>query len=555
MLPTSKKFSQRFQEWGATNSERLKAQDGSDRTLSRLPVEAVYTQLDLDGIGFNPISDLGLPGEFPYTRGINPGMYREGLWVMGQYSGYASPKATNKRIRSLLDQGQKGFSIALDLPTQIGLDSDDPRSRGEVGKVGVPIDTVDDMIDLLEGIPLDKVRQIRTTANAIGPLAVSLFVVASEELGFTPNQFRVMLQNDSLKEYVARGTYIFPPAAGLRFSVDVIEYCARNLPHWEPIEFCGYHIRDSGSDAVQEVAFAMANGFEYMDETLRRGVTIEEFGHALWLFLSAHQDLFEEVAKFRAARRVWARQMRERYGASDQAAKLNIFCYTLGSPQTLQEPVNNVVRIAYQALAAVLGGVQTLASTAYDEAVQLPSDDAVRLSLRTQQILAYETGVARSADPLAGSYLVESMTNRLEAAIIEKLAEIEKIGGGLRALETGWIAQQIEDEAYRQQMEVESGSRVIVGVNRFQLAEKPHLQHRIPTEEGLEEAQIARLHEVRARRDPQRAATALTLVCEAAKQGTNTVPAIIEAVRARSTVGEIASGLKEVWGEHRHGGN
>jgi methylmalonyl-CoA mutase, N-terminal domain len=553
VIPTRTELSQRFDEWRAANSERLKVPDGADLTLSRLPVEAVYTQLDLEGISFNPATDLGLPGEFPYTRGVNPGMYREGLWVMGQYSGYASPKATNRRIRSLLDQGQRGFSIALDLPTQIGLDSDDPRSRGEVGKVGVPIDSVDDMIDLLEGIPLDKVRQIRTTANAIGPLAASLFIVASQELGFVPEQFRVMLQNDSLKEYVARGTYIFPPAAALRFSADVIEYCARHLQHWEPIEFCGYHIRDSGSDAVQEVAFAMANGLAYIDETLRRGLTIEDVGHSSWLFLSAHQDIFEEVAKFRAARRVWARLMRQRYGASDEAAKLNIFCYTLGSPQTLQEPVNNVVRIAYQALAAVLGGVQTLATTAYDEAVQLPSEDAVRLSLRTQQILGYETGVARSADPLAGSYLVESLTCRLETAIKNKLADIEQVGGGLRALETGWIARQIEDEAYRQQMEVESGRRVVVGVNRFQVADKPPLQHRMPTEAGLEEAQIARLKEVRARRDPLQASITLGLVQDAAKEGVNTVPSIIEAIRARNTIGEITSALKQVWGEHRQG--
>ncbi len=323
-------------------------------------------------------------------------MYRERLWVMGQYSGFGSAKQTNARIRQLLGEGQLGFSVALDLPTQLGLDSDDPRSVGEVGRVGVPIDSIRDMVDLLDGIPLDNVRQIRTTANAIGPLAVALFLAGAEAHGYRGDQFKVMLQNDVLKEYVARGTYIFPPDKGLRFSVDVIEYCARTLPHWEPIEFCGYHIRDSGSNAVQEVAIAVANGIEYIDSALGRGLGIDQFAESLFMFLSAHLDLFEEAAKFRATRRLWARLMRDRYGASDPSCRLNLFVYTLGSPQTAQEPLNNIVRIAYQAMAAILGGVQTLATSAYDEALQLPSEEAVRVSLRTQQILAYETGVART---------------------------------------------------------------------------------------------------------------------------------------------------------------
>lgn len=527
-----------------------KAQDRAE-TLSRLNVLPAYAAEDLDRSGFDPERDLGAPGRYPYTRGIDPRMYRDQFWVMGQYSGYGSPSETNKRIKRLLAQGQRGFSVALDLPTQVGLDSDDPLARGEVGRVGVPIDTVEDMIDLLQGIELDQVRQIRTTANSIGPLAVALFTVAAEELGSSPQRFRVMLQNDSLKEYVARGTFIFPPRAGLQFSADVIEHCARHLPHWEPIEFCGYHMRDAGSDAVQEVAFAIANGLEYIDATLTRGLTIEQIGHAFWLFLSAHLDLFEEVAKFRAARRLWARLMRDRYGASDEACKLNLFVYTLGSPQTLQEPLNNIARISYQALAAVLGGAQTLATSAYDEAMQLPSDEAVRISLRTQQILAYETGVTRSADPLAGSYLVEDLTCRLEAAIVEKLEKIREMGGALRALESGWIGAQLDEEAFRQQLAIESGERVVVGVNKFRLEETTSVKHRLAVEPSLEAEQIARLQAVRSKRDGVRVTEALGQLRTAAAARRNTVGPITDAVRARASVGEIIGTLKELWGRHR----
>ncbi len=527
------------------------ADDREIETLSRLPVRPLYTHLDLERRDFDPAVDLGLPGQYPFTRGVSARMYRDQPWVMGQYSGYGSPSETNRRIRRLLEQGQKGFSIALDLPTQVGLDSDDPLARGEVGRVGVPIDTVDDMIELLDGIQLDQVRQIRTTANSIGPIAVALFTVAAEELGSSPTRFRVMLQNDSLKEYVARGTFIFPPAAALRFSVDVIEHCARNLRHWEPIEFCGYHIRDSGSNAIQEVAFAVANGLEYIDATLARGLTIEQIGHAFWLFLSSHLDLFEEVAKFRAARRIWARLMRDRYGASDDACRLNLFVYTLGSAQTMQEPLNNISRISFQALAAILGGAQTLATSSYDEAVQLPSDEAVRISLRTQQIIAYETGVTRTPDPLAGSYVVEELTTQLENEINGQLALIAERGGALRALESGWIGSQIDDEAYRQQQAIERRERIVVGVNEFQGGEDAGVRHRLSIDPALEGAQIERLHERRARRDGDRVRRALDAVRAAARAQCNTVEPITDAVRARASIGEIAAALKEVWGAYK----
>jgi methylmalonyl-CoA mutase N-terminal domain/subunit len=542
-------FGDRLDDWSSGNAESLAPGEAGDETLSRLKVESVYTHLDTADL--DPERDLGLPGQFPFTRGVRPGMYRERLWVMGQYSGFGSPRDTNKRIRQLLAQGQLGFSVALDMPTQLGLDSDDPRSEGEVGRVGVPIDSLQDMVELLDGIPLSEIRQIRTTANAIGPLAVALFVAAAETHGFRGDDFKVLLQNDVLKEYVARGTFIFPPDHGLRFSVDVIEHCAKHLRTWEPIEFCGYHIRDSGSDAVQEVAIAVANGIEYIDAALARGLEIDEFAESLFMFLSAHLDLFEEVAKFRAARRLWARMLRSRYGASEEACRLNLFCYTLGSPQTAQEPLNNIIRIAYQALAAVLGGVQTLATSAYDEAVQLPADEAVRVSLRTQQILAYETGVARTADPLAGSYLVEDLTDRLEAAILTKLAEIEEEGGALEALKKGWIARELEDEAYRQQTMIESGDRTVVAVNRFQQEDDGGgLRHRHRIDPSLERDAVERLRVLRERRDGLRVDAALERLRAAAEAETNSVEPILEAVRAEATVGEIFATLKSVWGTY-----
>jgi methylmalonyl-CoA mutase N-terminal domain/subunit len=535
--------------WEEANKAALEPGEAGGETLSRLPIEPLYTERSVANL--DPRDDLGLPGEFPFTRGVTPGMYRERLWVMGQYSGFGSPRDTNKRIRQLLAQGQLGFSVALDMPTQLGLDSDDPRSEGEVGRVGVPIDSLQDMVELLDGIPLNEIRQIRTTANAIGPLAVALFVAGAETHGFRGDDFKVMLQNDVLKEYVARGTFIFPPDHGLRFSVDVIEHCANHLHNWEPIEFCGYHVRDSGSDAVQEVAIAVANGIEYIDAALARGLEIDEFAESLFMFLSAHLDLFEEVAKFRAARRLWARMLRSRYGASDEACRLNLFCYTLGSPQTAQEPLNNIIRISYQALAAVLGGVQTLATSAYDEAVQLPADEAVRVSLRTQQILAYETGVARTADPLAGSYLVEDLTDRLEAAILTKLAEIEEEGGALEALKKGWIARELEDEAYRQQRMIESGERTVVAVNRFQQEEDDGgLRHKHRIDPSLERDAVERLRALRERRDGLRVDAALERLRAAAEAETNSVEPILEAVRAEATVGEIFATLKSVWGTY-----
>ena len=545
----------RLADWEAAHREGLAPGEAGGRTASGLELRPVYTSLDVDAEGKSPGArnrdPLGLPGEEPYTRGARPAMYREQLWVMGMYSGRASAQETNRRIRSLIEGGQKGFSVALDLPTQNGLDSDHPLARGEVGKVGVPIDSLRDMEDLLEGIPLDQVRQIRSTANAIGPIAVALFIAGAESHGYSGSDFKVMLQNDVLKEYVARGTYIFPPRKALGFSVDVIEYCSQHLPHWEPIEFCGYHIRDSGSTAVQELAIALANGKEYIAASLARGLSIDDFARSIFLFLAASVDIFEEVAKYRAARRIWSDLMRESYGATrEESCALNLFVYTLGSALTAQEPLNNVVRVAYEALAAVLGGVQTLATSSYDEALGLPSDEAVRVALRTQQILAYETGVARTADPLGGSYFVENLTDRVEQAVYEYMDRIETAGGALACIESGWLRAELDAEAYKHQQQIESGERALVGVNRFASEERSGIRAAPPVPPEEEQRQIVRVQRLREERDSARAERALSGLQTMAEKGENTVPGVLEAVRAYATVGEICEVLCKLWGRH-----
>jgi methylmalonyl-CoA mutase N-terminal domain/subunit len=544
-----------YGRWLEHNASRFGDEAVPTTTSSGVPVNPVYTpldrgapQADLDAYG----DALGLPGQAPFTRGIKPGMYREGLWVMGMYSGRASPRETNERIRKLLEAGGSGFSIALDLPTQLGLDADDPRARGEVGRVGVPLSSLADMIELLDGVPLAQVSQIRTTANAIGPIATALFVAAAEELGVSPSSFKVMLQNDVLKEYVARNTFIFPYRHGRDFSVDVIEYCARELPHWEPIEFCGYHIRDAGSTAVQEAAIAIANGIEYLEHAVKRGLDIDAFGHSAYLFFSAGLDIFEEVAKFRASRRIWYHLMRERFGAKkDSSCAVNIFCYTLGSAQTAVEPLNNIARIAYQALAAALGGVQTLATSSFDEALGLPSPEAAHVGLRTQQILGLETGVARSADPLGGSYLVESLTDRLETEIRAYLTRIDEMGGAVAALESGFFASELEREAYEFHRGVEEGTRPVVGLNRFVGAggAQPSISAAGHSSlDAVESEQVEKLAKVRASRNQGAVTEALSAVATAGREGRNTIPPILDAVRSYATIGEICSALASVWG-------
>jgi methylmalonyl-CoA mutase, N-terminal domain len=491
-----------------------------------------------------------MPGTYPYTRGRTERGYLDQLWVMGMYSGYGTPRETNARFKRLLEAGQTGLSIALDLPTQMGLDSDNPLADGEVGRVGAPLDTVDDLLALLDGLPLDRVRQIRTTANAIGPIFAAFAFVALEELGIGTDTIRVMLQNDPLKEYSARGTFIFPPRASLLLAVDVVEHFAATVPHWEPIEFCGYHIRDSGATAVEEVAIATANGIAYLDEARRRGVDITAIAPSLYLFLSTGVDVFEEAAKLRAARRLWARILHEWYGVPKTDAAINLFVYTLGGALTAQEPMNNVVRVAYEVLAAVLGGMQTLATSSYDEALGLPTAVAAHLALRTQQVAAHESGAAKVVDPLGGSYYVEELTTRIEGDVVATVLEILEAGGAVAALESGLLAQKIGDSAYAFQREVESGVRPIVGVSIHPVEAEPLAEvFTVPPE--LQAEQRATLAERRARRDGDAVERALANLSAAVAAGTNCIVPITEAARARATIGEITAAIGAVVGFHR----
>jgi methylmalonyl-CoA mutase N-terminal domain/subunit len=523
-----------LRSWLVTPGETPESQLSSS---ARLPLASYYS-----GGGEEP-------GAYPFTRGRNEVGYRDELWVMGMYSGYGTPQETNERFRRLLEAGQSGLSIALDLPTQMGLDSDDPLADGEVGKVGTPLDTVDDLVALLDGLPLERVRQMRTTANAIGPIFAAFALVAFEELGVDPHSLRLMLQNDPLKEFSARGTYIFPPGPSLKLAVDVVEYFATELPHWEPIEFCGYHIRDAGGTAVHEVGFATANGIAYLDEARGRGLDIAALTHSLFLFLAAGVDIFEEAAKLRAARRLWARLLHERYGVPPERAAINLFVYTLGGALTAQEPLNNVVRVAYEALAAVLGGVQTLATSSYDEALGLPSPGAAHVALRTQQIAAHESGATKVTDPLGGSYYVEALTDRLEAEIVACALEVAEAGGAVAALESGLVSQRLGDAAFEFQRRVELGEQKVVGVNVHTAEAEPvRSVFRVP--EALQAEQRAALAERRARRDDAAVAAALARVSETVAAGDNSIVSIVEAARVRATVGEITRALGAVTGFH-----
>ncbi|MBI4968971.1 MAG: methylmalonyl-CoA mutase [Rhodospirillales bacterium] len=488
------------------------------------------------------------PGQYPFARGIAPRGYLDEPWVMGLYSGYASPKETNARFKTLLATGQTGLSIALDLPTQIGLDSDHPLAQGEIGKVGVPINSVDDMLALLDGLPVDKIRQIRTTANAIGPVFLAIVVAALGELGIDPSTFRLLMQNDPLKEYSARGTWIFPPAASLKLAVDVVEYAQAHHPAWQPIQFAGYHVRDAGGTAVDEVAIATANGLAYLDEARARGVALDALAPSLFLFLSAGLDIFEEAAKFRAARRLWAKLLADHYGVPKEKAAIRIFAYTLGGALSAREPANNIARIAYEALAAVLGGVQTLATSSWDEAHSLPSEEAANLSVRTQQILAYETGIANVVDPLGGSTYVEDLTDRLEAAIAQEVAAILERGGAVAAIEDGSIEARLAEAAYRDFEAVQAGTKTIVGVNFKPRDAEAGWSAPFKLPPAVAQEAIDALAGLKAKRDPAMVTVALAAVRQVAGANANTVPALIAAAQARATLGEMVDALASVYG-------
>ena len=490
------------------------------------------------------------PGQYPFTRGISAD---PGVWTMGQYAGFGTASETNARFRSLLAQGLTGFSVALDLPTQMGLDSDAPLARGEVGKVGVAIDSLADIEVLMDGIELERITQVRTTANSIGYIWAALFEALAEKRDVDPNAFGMFIQNDVLKEYFARGTQIFPAAAGLKLSVDVIEHISKKIPRWVSLAMSGYHIRESGSSAVQEIAFTFSNARAYLEAAIARGLSVDDVAPTLFTFLSSNMDFLPEIAKFRAARRVWAKLMRETYGAKDpRSEQLRIFVFTAGSSLTAQQPLNNVVRTSIEAMAAALGGVQTMHVCAYDEALGVPTETAATLALRTQQVVAFETGVTTMVDPLGGSYVLEAMTDDLERQIMDEMQRIEDRGGALACIDSGYFATSLSDSAYEYALAVDSGERTVVGVNKF--VTDPVAFEVFSLNPESEAAQVKSLAKVRADRDAAALTAALADVREAAEAGDNVVPACVQAVKAYATVGEMTDQLRAVYGPWRPSG-
>jgi methylmalonyl-CoA mutase N-terminal domain/subunit len=502
-----------------------------------------------DLVNWNATTELGYPGEFPFTRGIQPTMYRGRLWSMRQYAGFATAEESNRRYRYLLAQGVTGLSVAFDLPTQMGYDSDHPLAAGEVGRVGVAIDSVEDLATLFDKIPLDRVST-SMTINATAIILLALYVAVAKRQGVAARTLSGTVQNDILKEYVARGTYIYPPRPSLRIVTDIFAYCERELPNWNTISISGYHIREAGSTAVQEVAFTFAHALAYVKAAIDAGLDVNQFGQRLSFFFNAHNDFLEEIAKYRAARRLWARIMRDRFGASHpRAQQLRFHTQTAGSTLTAQQPDNNIVRVALQALAAVLGGTQSLHCNGRDEALALPTEESARIALRTQQIIAAETGVANTVDPVAGSYTIEALTNEIERGAQEILDRIDRAGGTLAAIEGGLIQREIQESAYRAQLAVDAGHAIVVGVNQFATDGDGSTIDTLAIDPAVESRQIERVRAVRAGRSAAAAQAALDEVAQAARDGSNLVPRIIAAVEAQATVGEIADAMRAVFGE------
>lgn len=515
---------------------------------SGIPVGRLYTPLDRRGADY--LSNLGFPGEYPYTRGVQPTMYRGRFWTMRQYAGFASAEESNRRYKFLLEQGQTGLSVAFDLPTQIGYDSDHEMAMGEVGKVGVAIDSLRDMEILFEGIPLDRVST-SMTINAPASILLAMYLAVAEKQGVSPDKLRGTIQNDILKEYSSRGTYIFPPRPSMRIITDIFSYCAARVPQFNTISISGYHIREAGSTAVQEVAFTLANGIAYVEAALKAGLDLDSFGPRLSFFFNSHLDFMEEIAKFRAARRLWAGIMKERFGARDpRSMMLRFHTQTAGCTLTAQQPQNNIVRVAFQAMAAVLGGTQSLHTNSMDEALCLPSEEAVQIALRTQQLIAYETGVADTIDPLAGSYYLESLTDEISRRAAEYIEKIDRMGGAVRAVEQGFIQQEIQKSAYQYQREIEADNRVVVGLNRFRAEEKKP-DNLLRVDPAVRELQKEKLKRLRAERDSGQVDETLARLKSSAETDRNLMEPILEAVRVYATLGEICDVLRSVFGEYQ----
>jgi methylmalonyl-CoA mutase N-terminal domain/subunit len=531
--------------------EALKERKAAFRTLSDIPVARTYMPAEkLSAESY--MREVGMPGEYPFLRGVYPTMYRGRLWTMRQYAGFATAEETNKRYRYLLEQGQTGLSVAFDLPTQMGYDSDHPMSEGEVGKVGVAISTLEDMRTLFESIPLAKVST-SMTINATAAILLAMYITLAEEQGAPMKGLAGTIQNDVLKEYVARGTYILPPGPSIKLTIDLFEFCTRNMPRWNMISISGYHMREAGCTAAQEIGFTLADGICYVEEAMKRGLDVDKFGAQLSFFFCSHNNLLEEVAKFRAARRLWARIMKERFKATDpRAMMLRFHTQTAGCSLTAQQPDSNVVRVAYQALAAVLGGTQSLHTNSRDEALSLPTEDSVRIALRTQQILAFESGTGDTVDPLAGSYYVEALTEELESRAMEYIKKIDDMGGTVRAIEAAYIQGEIERSAYEYQKRVESEEYVIVGLNKFQEKEGETSQRLkvLRVDPSVRERQSERIRRFKSTRDSGKAKAALDVLRSAANINSNLVPPIVDCVKSFATLGEISDVLREVYGEY-----
>jgi len=518
------------------------------KTTSDIELQRLYTPLDVEENDY--FTHLAFPGEYPFTRGVQPTMYRGRFWTMRQYAGYATAEETNKRYRYLLDHGQTGLSMAFDLPTQIGYDSDHPLSAGEVGKVGVAIDTLADMETVFEGIPLDKVST-SMTINSTAAILLAMYIAVGEKQGVTPESLRGTVQNEVLKEYVARGTYIFPPQESMRIATDIFAFCKDHVPQWNTISISGYHMREAGCTAVQEIAFTLADGIAYVEAAIKAGMDVDSFASRLSFFFGCHNNILEEVAKFRAARRLWARIMRERFGAKkDASCMLRFHTQTAGCPLIPQQPDNNIVRVTLQALSAVLGGTQSLHTNSRDEAYATPTEDSVTIALRTQQVIANESGVTDIVDPLAGSYAIEKLTDEIEARAVEYIEKIDSMGGAITAIESGFMQDEILNSAYAYQKSIENKDLIIVGLNEYVTEEEP-LRNILKIDHDVERYQRQKLARVKKERNPGQVKRSLEALREAAEGDGNIVPPVLEAVRAYATVGEISDTLRDVFGEYR----
>jgi len=548
----AKNTREEFERWEKTTLNKVISKaaerESSFKTTSHIELKRLYTPLDVADLDY--CGELGFPGEFPFTRGVQPTMYRGRLWTMRQYAGFATPEETNKRYKYLLEHGQTGLSVAFDLPTQIGYDSDHPLSDGEVGKVGVAIDTLKDIEILFDGIPLDKVST-SMTINSTAAILLTMYIAVAEKQGVKSEVLQGTIQNDILKEYAARGTYIYPPLESMRIVTDIFAFCKDRVPRWNTISISGYHMREAGCTAVQEVAFTLADGIAYVEAAIRAGLDVDSFASRLAFFFCCHNTFIEEIAKFRAARRLWVKIMKERFKAKrDESCMLRFHTQTAGCSLTAQQPDNNVVRVAFQALAAVLGGTQSLHTNSRDEAYALPTEDSVRLALRTQQLIAYESGVADMIDPFGGSYAVEALTDEIERKSMEYIEKIEAMGGAIKAIESGYIQAEIGESAYQYQKEIETKKRIVVGLNQFQIEEEP-LRDILRIKPEVEQYQKEKLARVKKERNNMKVKETLDVLKKAARGTDNVVPPILEAVKVYATLGEISDTLREVFGEYR----